>query len=189
MAITILADLDGTLLPRPYNVQDDSSTENAETNDVCPRVSRLMPKVAHPNLSEGPAYEPLVRLLDAGATVVGVTGSQLSTHRRRFFDELPLRHRREGRVMLAVQTGSQLYVGHSDDGRPMRDLAFDSYLSESIPTRLDDDTVKELVDVGRRGLAQFYADLANDPTLRTGAHRHGCILKGRDRTDAGGAHA
>ena len=170
MAITILADLDGTLLPRPYNDQEDkdSSTETtpAETtnDDISPR-SQPMPKVVHPNLSEGPAYEPLVRLLDLGATVVGITGSQLSTHRRRFFDELPLHHRRDGRVMLAVQTGSQLYVGHGDDGRPIRDVEFDSHLSESISTQLDNDTVNELVDIGRRGLAQFYTDLVNEPTI------------------------
>ena len=170
MAITILADLDGTLLPRPYNrrnVQEETTNDDSSPHSRTRSSSRPanVPEVVHPNLSDGPAYEPLVRLLDLGATVVGVTGSQLSTHRRRFFDELPLRHRRDGRVMLAVQTGSQLYVGHGDDGRPMRDVAFDSHLSGSISTRFDDDTVNELVGIGRRGLAQFYTDLANDHTL------------------------
>lgn len=71
--------------------------------------------------------------------------------------------------MLAVQTGSQLYVGRAgggDDGRPLlRDAAFDAHLAGSVSTRWDEGTVAELVDIGRRGLAQFYADLANDPTL------------------------
>lgn len=44
-------------------------------------------------------------------------------------------------------------------------MAFDSHLSESTPTRLDDDADEELVSIGRRGLAQFYADLANDPAM------------------------
>lgn len=207
MAITILADLDGTLFPRPYNVQQDGSTEtetetetttnnstsNEQPDNTCnapPRSSsrptharaRAMPRVVHPNLSEGPAYGPLVRLLDLGATVVGITGSRLATHRRRFFDELPVRHRR------AVQTGARLYAGHPDDGRAVRDAAFDAHLlsasggtaSTSTPTstrfRLDDATVHELVGVGRRGLARFYADLADDPTLVDGEGPLGYLL-------------
>ena len=154
MAITILADLDGTLLPRPYTVQDNDSSSNDTASPATP------PAVVHPNLSEGPAYGPLVRLLDLGATVVGITGSQLATHRRRFFDDLPLEHRKAGRVLLAVQTGSQLYAPHPADGRPVRDEAFDAHLSRSNQSvRLDDDVVRELVEIGRRGLARFYDDL------------------------------
>ena len=67
--------------------------------------------------------------------------------------------------MLAVQTGSQLYVPHSEDGRPMRDEAFDAHLSESISVRLDDAVVAELVGIGRRGLVKFYYDLADDSCL------------------------
>ena len=67
--------------------------------------------------------------------------------------------------MLAVQTGSQLYVPHSEDGRPMRDEAFDAHLSESISVRLDDAVVAELVGIGRRGLVKFYSDLADDSCL------------------------
>jgi len=156
MAITLLCDLDGTLLPRPYSVVPADDPSSSKTTTAV---------VAHPSLSEGPAYEPLVRLLDLGATVVGITGSQLATHQRRFFDELPLRHRRDGRVILAVQTGSQLYVPHSEDGRPMRDEAFDAHLSESISVRLDDAIVAELTGIGRRGLVRFYSDLADDPGL------------------------
>ena len=219
MAITILADLDGTLLPRPYNVQQDGSTEtetatatetttnnsssNEQPDNTCTSTcnappcsssrpthahahARAMPRVVHPNLSEGPAYGPLVRLLDLGATVVGITGSRLSTHRRRFFDELPVRHRRDGRVLLAVQTGARLHGGHPDDGRAVRDAAFDAHLlsvsggtastSTSTRFRLDDATVHELVGVGRRGLVRFYADLADDPTLVDGEGPLGYLL-------------
>eukprot|EP00965_Chrysotila_dentata_P255495 6212242-Pleurochrysis_carterae.AAC.3 len=55
----LVCDLDGTLLPRPYGV----------------------PPIAPP-LSHGPAYQPLLELLELGAMVVGVTGSSLDTHRK-----------------------------------------------------------------------------------------------------------
>lgn len=144
--ITILTDLDGTVLPRPYS--EPGSTV-----------------VHHPNLSAGPCHQPLVRLLDLGATVVGVTGSQLSTHQTRFLDDLPLRHRQRGQVLLAVQTGSHLYRTCPKEGLPIRCEDFASHLSKSVAIRLDDSVVRELITIGKQGLQEFYSDLLRDPTL------------------------
>lgn len=146
MGITILADLDGTLLPRPFGTGRGAA-------------------VAHPNISSGPAYAPLVRLLDLGATVVGVTGSQLGTHRTRFFEDLPLEHRRDGRVLLAVQTGARLYRPAPDDGSPVRDSDFCAHLARSVSASLDEEVVRELISVGRDGIRRFFADLERDPAL------------------------
>ena len=141
--LTILTDLDGTLLPRP------SGSGSAAT---------------HPNLSLGPAYEPLCRLLSLGCTVVGVTGSRLGTHRERFFDEIPLNHRTAGRVKLAVQTGARLY-GASDDGAPVEDEAFASALASKVAVSIEPALVDLLVEQGRAGIRRFYADLARMPEL------------------------
>lgn len=110
VSFTLLADLDGTLLPRPHGV---------------PLVS--------PPLSQGPAYAPLCRLLDLGVTIIGVTGSRLQTHRARWYEELPEHHRAAGRVLLAVETGRRLYRGSPADGSPVEDEAFGSSLSTQMP--------------------------------------------------------
>ena len=142
--LTIITDLDGTLLPRPFGTVGAS---------------------AHPNLSTGPAYAPLVALLNAGATVIGVTGSTLATHKVRFYDELPLEHRRAGRVLLAVQTGSTLYRGSAADGEPLVDTEFTAYLAKHVAIRLTDAVVTALIDEGRAGIRRFFADLECNPSL------------------------
>ena len=144
-ALTILSDLDGTLLPRPY-----------------PTASGT---VAHPNLSEGPCFRPLVRLLDLGCTIVGVTGSRLVTHKHRFFDELPLVHRKAGKVLMAVQTGTCLYRGSREDGSPVEDEAFTSYLSSKVASSIPLDAIDILIESGRAGIRRFFADLREDPSL------------------------
>ena len=144
VALTILADLDGTLLPRPYGTGKSAS---------------------HPNLSLGPAYDPLCRLLSLGCTVVGITGSRLATHQERFFDELPVEHRRAGRVMLAVQTGLHLYRASAEDGSPVEDAAFEATIRSKITPSFAADVISTLVEAGRIGIRRFYADLARTPEL------------------------
>jgi len=100
--LSILADLDGTLLPRPYGT----------------------PPV-HPPLSDGPCLAPLVRLLKLGATVIGITGSRLATHQERFVESIPLELR--SNVMLAVETGRVLYRA-APDGTLEQDTSLDDAL-------------------------------------------------------------
>ena len=109
-SFTVLADLDGTLLPRPHGFP-----------------------LVMPPLSQGPAYAPLCRLLDLGVKVIGVTGSRLETHGTRWYAELPERHRAAGRVLLAVETGRRLFRGSSADGSPVEDDAFGSGLARRVP--------------------------------------------------------
>ena len=143
-SLTILTDLDGTLLPRP------SGTGSS---------------VTHPNLSLGPAYAPLCRLLSLGCTVVGVTGSRLGTHQSRFFDEVPLEFRKAGRVLLAVQTGIRLYSAAADTGEPVEDSAFAEALAGKISLSIEPSVVESLVEAGRAGIRAFYKDLACTPAL------------------------
>jgi hypothetical protein len=156
--LTIISDLDGTLLPRPTGLADGT--------------------VTHPNLSEGPCYRPLVRLLDLGCKVVGVTGSRLATHQERFFDELPLAHRKAGNVWLAVQTGSCLYKGSPVDGSPMECEAFSATLRRKVSTSIPLDVVEVLIESGRKGIRRFFADLQADPSLVDAngplGYLHGC---------------
>ena len=98
--LMIISDLDGTLLPAPKKVNG---------------------KVVHPIMSEGAAYAPLMRLLEFGATIVGVTGSRLTMHKPRFWDELPLSARKEGRVLLFCETGMVLYRPDENTGEPIED--------------------------------------------------------------------
>ena len=72
----VFSDLDGTLLPRPSG----------------------SPPVSQP-LSAGPAFDALVRLLDLGAVVIGVTGSGFASHSKRFFRELPLEARKADELL------------------------------------------------------------------------------------------
>lgn len=144
MALTILTDLDGTLLPRPYSA---GST------------------VVHPNLSIGPAYAPLCRLLSLGCTVVGVTGSALATHQIRFFDDLPLEFRKAGQVLLAVQTGLRLYTASADTGEPEEDSAFAAALAGQFSLSIEPSVVEILIEAGRAGIRAFYKDLASTPAL------------------------
>ena len=145
MCLTILTDLDGTLLPRPVGVGS---------------------AVVHPSLSDGPCHKPLVELLDLGCTIVGVTGSRLATHQTRFFEDLPLEHRRAGRVLLGVQTGSFLYKGSPADGSPVEDLSFaESLEKQNVRLTTDPSIVDGLIEVGRAGIRKFFADLARDRSL------------------------
>jgi hypothetical protein len=138
--LSIVSDLDGTLLPRPVG----------------------LPPVTLP-MSGGPAYAPLVRLLDLGANVIGVTGSGFASHSKRFFCDLPIEARKSGRVLLAVETGRRLYRGNPVDGEPIEDEAYTSFLESQI-TPLTEATVAQLVEVGRAGLARWCRDLAADKT-------------------------
>jgi hypothetical protein len=65
--------------------------------------------LVHPKVSDGPVFAPLVALLEKGATIVGVTGSRITMHKPRFWDELPLKARQEGRCLLFCETGMVLY--------------------------------------------------------------------------------
>ena len=71
-------------------------------------------------------HSPLLRLLELGCTIVGVTGSKLETHRRLFFDSLPLEARRAGRVLMAVETGKRLYRC-GPDGDVVEDRRFAAF--------------------------------------------------------------
>ena len=62
----------------------------------------------HPKLGESATYAPLVELLNRGASVVGVTGSRITMHKPRFWDETPLEARKEGRVLLFCETGAAM---------------------------------------------------------------------------------
>ena len=135
--LVVVSDLDGTLLPRPYG----------------------LPPVTPP-LSDGPAFAPLVRLLELGAIIVGVTGSGFASHSRRFFRELPLEARKAGRVLLAVETGRRLYRGSPTDGEPIEDEAFTKYFDSLVPP-LSDATVTSLIAAGRAGLAFFFPRFAH----------------------------
>ena len=138
--LCVLSDLDGTLLPRPYG----------------------LPPVTPP-LSDGPAYAALVRLLDLGALVVGVTGSGFASHSRRFFRELPLEHRKAGRVLMAVETGSKLYRGSPVDGEPVLDETYAAHFNRKI-SPLSEACIGQLVEIGRAGLARFHHELKADTT-------------------------
>ena len=61
--LVLICDLDGTLLPRPHTVDG---------------------KMIMPKLSDGVAQKPIEKLLNLGATIIGVTGSKLSSHQARF---------------------------------------------------------------------------------------------------------
>ena len=61
-SLTVVCDLAGTLLPGPRKVDG---------------------VLVNPTLADGAAQEPLARLLSLGVTVVGVTGSKLSSHKPR----------------------------------------------------------------------------------------------------------
>ena len=97
--ITVISDLDGTLLPAPRKVDG---------------------RVKHPSLAEGAAFAPIVELLEGGGSIVGVTGGKLALQRSRFWDCLPLAARREGRVLLFCETGMVMY-GSDENGEPVED--------------------------------------------------------------------
>lgn len=137
----VLTDLDGTALPRPYG---------------SPAI--------HPPVQDGPVFAPLVRLLEGGATIIGVTGSAISSHQSRFFDPLPLEARRSGRVLLAVETGRRLFVGSSKTGEPIEDLHFAAELAEKVPL-FTATIVDQLVACGRAGIRKFLVDLRKNPAL------------------------
>ena len=135
--LAVVSDLDGTLLPRPEGMGSTLKTRS---------------------LAEGPAFEPLVKLLELGGTVVGVTGSGFESHSKRFFADFPLAARKGGRVLLAVETGRRLYRGSPIDGNPIEDEAYTSFFESRIRP-LAQTTVDDLISLGRAGLAQFYRDL------------------------------
>lgn len=133
----VVTDLDGTVLLRP------PAGQPADTGT--------------PPLSEGPAYAALVRLLEHGCIVVAATGSKLDSHRRLFWDALPLEHRRAGRVLMAVETARQLYRGSPVDGSPVEDEAFEAY-SRAIAPPFAPAVVEQLCGAGCAGLKAFWAD-------------------------------
>lgn len=146
---TIISDLDGTLLPAPF--RDGQGV------------------IVHPPLSHGPAYAPLVELLRAGATVVGVTGSRFSTHCARFFDEVPRSLRLTGRVLLAVESGARLFSGCALSGEAIEVADYQLAAFGGRRPSLDGALQEELVAIGRAGLRRFYADvLAHGPALLDG---------------------
>ena len=79
----------GTLLPHVYNDGDG--------------------KLRAPTFKEGPAFRHVIRWLQLGGRLVAVTGSSLSTHTERFWDDIPVHLRGEGKVLLSVETGSSLH--------------------------------------------------------------------------------
>ena len=87
------------------------------------------------------------------------------THKHRFFDELPLVHRKAGKVLMAVQTGTCLYRGSREDGSPVEDEAFTSYLSSKVASSIPLDAIDILIESGRAGIRRFFADLREDPSL------------------------
>ena len=137
-SLVVISDLDGTLLPGPYG----------------------MPPVTPP-ISAGPAYAALMRLLEAGATVIGVTGSGYASHAQRFFRDLPVAARIAGRVLLAVETGRRLYRGSAVDGEPEEDLSFTAFQRARVRP-FTEATVARLVQIGREGLARFFTELGQD---------------------------
>eukprot|EP00966_Prymnesium_polylepis_P063311 1469074-Prymnesium_polylepis.1 len=141
MRVVVLTDLDGTLLAPP-----DEQTKQT------------------PPLPRSPAYDPLLQLLKLGATVVGVTGSKMSTHRELFFDCLPVEARKAGRVLMAVETGRRLFRGSPVDGTALEDLDFASAVNERLPP-FDAAVVEQLTAIGQSGLKRFFEDLAQNSSL------------------------
>lgn len=131
----VVTDLDGTVLLRPPAGQPAD--------------------MATPPLSDSPAHAALVRLLERGCIVVAATGSKLDSHRRLFWDAMPLEHRRAGRVMMAVETARQLYRGSPVDGSPVE--AFEVH-SRAIAPPFAPAAVEQLTEAGCAGLRAFWAD-------------------------------
>lgn len=132
----VLTDLDGTILPPPVG-------------GVTPPLSE-----------GGVCLEPLVRLLGLGCTIVAVTGSKLDTHRRLFFDALPLAARQTGRILMAVETGKRMYRSQPD-GDLVEDVRYATFSTSRAPP-LEAATVEELVEIGRTGIKRFYQDAAHE---------------------------
>lgn len=146
-AFTVVSDLDGTLLPAPHGTA--GSKTGAE----------------HPPLSAGPAHAPLLALLDAGATVVGVTGSRFETHCERFFHELPLSARASGQVLFAVESGTVLFRGDAD-GSPVEDREFARRtFGEGGRPMFSTEQVAALVELGKAGMRRFFEDVRADSGL------------------------
>jgi len=151
MSLVVLSDLDGTVLPGP----------NAQTKRTRP-------------LSSGPAFQPLLHLLNLGATVIGVTGSKLSTHCELFFDVFPLELRKQGRILIAVEMGRRLYRGSKSDGSAVEDAEYTAAVGARLPT-FNEAVVRELAEVGRSGLVAFYEDFAQDRSMVAAAGPHACL--------------
>ncbi len=100
--ITLICDLDGTVLPGP---RKDAATG----------------KVVHPTLAEGGAFAAIQTLLNDGGSIVGVTGGKMGLQRGRFWDCLPLQARKEGRALLFCETGMVLYRADDQTGEPVED--------------------------------------------------------------------
>jgi len=145
---TIISDLDGTLLPKPH--------KEAGT-------------VVHPSLRQGAAFSPLVALLNQGAAVIGVTGGRLSVQKERFWDDLPLSARKEGRVLLFCETGMVLYRGDPSTGEPVEDEAYGPFPGNE-KRYLARSTVDGLVAGIRAGLRAWFTDLESAPGLLDEGH-------------------
>ena len=59
-------------------------------------------------------------------------------------------------MLLAVETGRRLFRGSPEDGAPVEDSAFKSYMATRI-SPLEPNVIDRLIEVGRRGLYRFYA--------------------------------
>jgi hypothetical protein len=145
--LTIISDLDGTLLPGPKKV-----------NNI----------LVHPKLGDGAVYAPLINLLEKGASIVGVTGSRITMHKPRFWDELPLNARIEGRVLLFCETGMVLY--RSDNkGNPVEDESYGPFPGNT-KRFLRQQTIDSIVAAARAGLKQWFTDLKENPSLLDEKH-------------------
>jgi len=94
---------------------------------------------------------------------VAVTGSSLSTHKERFWNDLPMHLRADRRVLFSVETGSALY--HQDnEGNLVEDS---EYARTVFPQgcRLTDEQVDALVKLGQEVLHEYFSELKAQPSL------------------------
>jgi len=139
----LFCDLDGTLLPHVYNDGEG--------------------KLRTPTFKEGPVFQHILRWLQLGGRLVGVTGSSLSTHVARFWDDIPMQLRVERKVMLSCETGASLH--HQDaNGNLVEDV---QYFQHNFPTGcgFSEEETQHIIQIGQVGLSEFYADLKDKPTL------------------------
>eukprot|EP00615_Pteridomonas_danica_P015879 CAMPEP_0114392556 /NCGR_PEP_ID=MMETSP0102-20121206/10886_1 /TAXON_ID=38822 ORGANISM="Pteridomonas danica, Strain PT" /NCGR_SAMPLE_ID=MMETSP0102 /ASSEMBLY_ACC=CAM_ASM_000212 /LENGTH=441 /DNA_ID=CAMNT_0001551793 /DNA_START=562 /DNA_END=1887 /DNA_ORIENTATION=+ len=145
--ITVITDLDGTLLPPPHKKDG---------------------VLLHPKLSDGDAHEHLTQLVKNGGAVVGVTGGKLGLQQERFWDELPLNARIEGRVLLFCETGMVLYRS-DQDGNPVEDESYGPFPGNT-KRFLRQQTIDSIVAAARAGLKQWFTDLKANPSLLDEKH-------------------
>ena len=120
--------------------------------------------LVHPKISDGSVFAPLSALLEKGATIVGVTGSRITMHKPRFWDEIPLAARLEGRCLLFCETGMVLYRADEVTGEPVEDESYGPFPGNT-KRFLRQSTIDAVIEAARLSLRLWFADLAANPAL------------------------